>query len=172
MVSPPKLQLSINRLLVNMRFLFAEQLCPCSHLGNRSSMVYRVVYRELQPRAAKMILKRWADYEDFAGLSWLALVRSGGLNFPHNPKVGGSNPPPATMNATAEKLWRSPFALAEWLFMPGRLRWQRPPAGVPLASHTDRRGIPCTCHNPGFPSVATYGLVFRDRIRSYQCLFS
>src|SRR5437763_10960717 len=26
----------------------------------------------------------------------------------HNPKVGGSNPPPATMNATAEMQWRSP----------------------------------------------------------------
>ena len=25
-----------------------------------------------------------------------------------NPKVGGSNPPPATMNATAEMQWRSP----------------------------------------------------------------
>jgi hypothetical protein len=27
----------------------------------------------------------------------------------HNPKDGGSNPPPATMNATAEMQWRSPF---------------------------------------------------------------
>lgn len=27
----------------------------------------------------------------------------------HNPKVGGSNPPPATKNATAEMEWRSPL---------------------------------------------------------------
>ena len=39
------------------------------------------------------------------GAGWSSLV----ARWAHNPKVGGSNPPPATMNATANEQWRSPF---------------------------------------------------------------
>ena len=38
----------------------------------------------------------------------LSCARSTKVLIVHNRKVGGSNPPPATMNATAEMQWRSP----------------------------------------------------------------
>src|SRR5262245_4080579 len=52
--------------------------------------------RERQPTADDLPLRGWAETAVFIRLSWWEVGAGGGLKRPHNPKVVGSNPTPAT----------------------------------------------------------------------------